>query len=323
MSSWWSVIGGGLVLLLSSGVDALAQDEGNLASRVESLFTLKCTECHGSQVPRPKGKFGYVTDLPRLRENPALLVQGKPLDSELYLLLTEGDEEFRMPPPIAREGPLTEEDKDLVRRWILAGAPAKDAVADPPAKSDIVPGEAPSVAKGVPPDVEPAEERPVSEEPASRAPTEVSAPPERWLVVTSKLHPLLVHFPIALVLCALLAELLSLGRESAGLRAACRYCLRLAAVAGPLAAFAGWWAGEFEGYHGFDRVILGIPLTTLDLHRWAGVASGSLPLVAAILERKPRRGLFRLVLLLNAAVIVFAAYHGGGLVYGEDHLPFF
>src|SRR4029077_11089327 len=41
----------------------------NLASAVRSIFSAKCTECHGSDLPRPKGRFGYVLDLERLAGN--------------------------------------------------------------------------------------------------------------------------------------------------------------------------------------------------------------------------------------------------------------
>jgi hypothetical protein len=38
----------------------------NLAFAVRNIFAAKCVECHGSDLPRPKGRFGYVLDLERL-----------------------------------------------------------------------------------------------------------------------------------------------------------------------------------------------------------------------------------------------------------------
>ena len=40
------------------------------AQQVHDIFEAKCLDCHGPELPRPKGKFGYVLDLKRVAENP-------------------------------------------------------------------------------------------------------------------------------------------------------------------------------------------------------------------------------------------------------------
>lgn len=99
-----------------SGTEAL-----ELAGSVHVIFDQKCSECHGSQLKEPKGEFGYVLDLQRVANNRDYLVRGQPEKSDLYRLVKDGE----MPPddnPKAR--PLTAEEKEIVRRWILAGAPS-------------------------------------------------------------------------------------------------------------------------------------------------------------------------------------------------------
>jgi mono/diheme cytochrome c family protein len=92
----------------------------NLASAVRNIFSAKCTECHGSDLPRPKGRFGYVLDLERLAGNSHLVVPFKPDESKLWMRVH--DEE--MPPAYAKAGSLTKEEKEAIRRWIESGSPA-------------------------------------------------------------------------------------------------------------------------------------------------------------------------------------------------------
>jgi uncharacterized membrane protein len=92
----------------------------NLAFAVRNIFSAKCTECHGSDLPRPKGRFGYVLDLERLAGNAQLVVPFKPDESRLWELVH--DEE--MPPAYAKAGSLTNEQKEVIRKWIESGSPA-------------------------------------------------------------------------------------------------------------------------------------------------------------------------------------------------------
>ena len=115
-----------VLLLLASAAAATAQqpvskDQAlDLAGNVHVIFEHKCNECHGSQLKKPEGKFGYVLDLKRMADNEDYVIRGKPQKSELFRLVNEGE----MPPDDhPKTPPLTGEEKDVVRRWIQAGAP--------------------------------------------------------------------------------------------------------------------------------------------------------------------------------------------------------
>jgi mono/diheme cytochrome c family protein len=95
-------------------------EPADLASAVRNIFSAKCVECHGSDLPKPKGRFGYVLDLERLAGNAHLVTPFKPDESKLWELVR--DEE--MPPEYARAGSLTREQKEVIRKWIEAGSPA-------------------------------------------------------------------------------------------------------------------------------------------------------------------------------------------------------
>jgi mono/diheme cytochrome c family protein len=98
---------------------AIASAEVNRADAVRGVFQARCAGCHGPDLPRPRGRFGYVLDLKRLAADPEKIVPGRPAESELWALV-EHDE---MPPSDAPRGPLAPSEKEAVRAWIAAGAP--------------------------------------------------------------------------------------------------------------------------------------------------------------------------------------------------------
>jgi uncharacterized membrane protein len=99
-----------------------------LASQVHAIFQARCTQCHGADLARPKGKFGYVLDLARVAANPKMVVPGNPVKSELYQTVFSNE----MPPAKDNLPPLTVEEKEIVKAWIEVGAPPGPPVVSPP-----------------------------------------------------------------------------------------------------------------------------------------------------------------------------------------------
>jgi mono/diheme cytochrome c family protein len=89
------------------------------AAAVRAVFQSKCTGCHGPDLPKPQGRFGYVLDLKRLAADREKVIPGRPAESELWALV-EHDE---MPPSDSPHGPLTPSQKETIRDWIAAGSP--------------------------------------------------------------------------------------------------------------------------------------------------------------------------------------------------------
>src|SRR5437868_15329723 len=88
-----------------------AASAGDLAAEVRSVFAAKCAACHGPDLAKPKGRFGYVLDLSRLAGNRELVVPSAPDESELWELVRRGE----MPPEDSPTGPLTAEQKEVIR----------------------------------------------------------------------------------------------------------------------------------------------------------------------------------------------------------------
>src|SRR3979409_256910 len=115
-----------LLCLAAAGVRAAepSQEGIRLAGRVHEIFEAKCLDCHGPELPRPKGKFGYVLDLKRMAENPDYIERGQPEKSELYKLVFND----QIPGEDANVPPLTKDEKAIVRNWIELGAPDAPAL---------------------------------------------------------------------------------------------------------------------------------------------------------------------------------------------------
>src|SRR5438270_10896462 len=137
------------------------------AAEVRAVFAAKCAGCHGPALAKPKGRFGYVLDLARVASNREMIVPAAPDESELWELVRRGE----MPPADSPTGPLTADEKETIRAWIAAGAPAPTSE---------------NASTILPPDATPSGATAVT----------------RTLRQLGRLHVVLVHFPIALLIAA-------------------------------------------------------------------------------------------------------------------------
>jgi len=281
------------ILLLALTSFARAADdkaEGvKLAGKVREIFEAKCLDCHGPELPRPKGKFGYVLDLKRVAENPDYVERGHPDKSELYKMVLHDD----MPGEDANVPPLTPEEKNIVKRWIELGAP------DAPAP---VAGEAsPAPAK-------------VAAETKPQMPLWKQA--LRWI---GRFHPVSTHFPVALMFVAVFAEGIAWFTRRDSWLQTVRFLVVLAAFGAIGAAVLGWINAYFASYTGQLAPIL-------KWHRWLGTSTAVWSLICAGLvminecrEGSKERQRFRGALLLGAALVGISGFLGSALIYGLDH----
>lgn len=132
-----------------------------------------------------------------------------------------------------------------------------------------------------------------------------------------KLHPLLLHFPIGLVLAAAAAELLAIVTQRTRWRVVAVANARVGAALAAVTAFAGW---ELTSASFVE------PSRLLEWHRWIGV-SGTVAAIGAALAsmrldaRSPRFAfVYRAALFAAAGLIGVAGHIGGMLVWGADFL---
>ncbi len=257
--------------------------ERDLATEVRSVFSAKCAGCHGPNLAKPKGRFGYVLDLERLARDPEKVIPSSPDESELWELVRLGE----MPPEESPAGPLSNLEKEIVHDWIAAGAPAdpiRSAAANPP------------------------DTNPPSSPPSLRTSMLRGAGP---------FHLLLLHFPIALLIAAAVAEFRGTVLGSRIPTPAVRFCVLLGAASAVITALLGWIYAA-NGHGAAAPQLLG-------LHRWIGTAAATWAVGTVLVsEWDERRGVrslgFRVWLFVGAFLVAVEGHIGGMLVHGEDFL---
>ncbi len=142
-----------------------------------------------------------------------------------------------------------------------------------------------------------------------------AATPEVLLETAGRLHPLVLHLPIGLLLLLAVLEVPRMLRRGAAGDGAggdrpplIRAAIWLAALTAAAAAFSGWHLAESPDY------VVG---RTLQLHRWLGVGVAAAAMIAAVAWTVRWTRGYRGFLLLAAATIIPAGHFGGVMTHGE------
>ncbi|PQO25733.1 hypothetical protein C5Y96_23260 [Blastopirellula marina] len=106
------------IICLSVSVARAADEKIDFATQIRPILSDRCFHCHGPDAQ------SRAADL-RLDEQDAAhdyaIVPGDPESSEVFLRLTDHDPEVRMPPPESNRT-VSQEEIELIRRWIKQGA---------------------------------------------------------------------------------------------------------------------------------------------------------------------------------------------------------
>lgn len=132
------------------------------------------------------------------------------------------------------------------------------------------------------------------------------------MLFLGRFHPLLVHFPIVLLLTAFVFQVLSRSHYFRGLRFSVLPLLVLGAFGAVLSAVTGFF---ISGEGGYDS-------SALARHQWAGITTAVLSLAAAAVKWKManQSGLMATVFIMLTMLVVFTGHLGAGLTHGEDFL---
>ncbi|MCF6285838.1 MAG: hypothetical protein L3K26_11660 [Candidatus Hydrogenedentes bacterium] len=142
----------------------------------------------------------------------------------------------------------------------------------------------------------------------------------RAIRFAGKFHPVVVHFPITLILVAALAEVIWLLTGRVPFSIVAHYGIRLGAVSVVAAVVLGWAAGNFANYPGELA-------DALFFHRWLGTATGVGTVLAASASWLSQRGdtgkrlvmAYRTLLFLSAGLVGATGHMGAVLIYGYEH----
>jgi uncharacterized membrane protein/mono/diheme cytochrome c family protein len=278
-TAWWRVL---LALACSlSGLLGAAEPVGDVASpfaaqffreRVEPVFVQNCYECHGNG--RKKGGLDMRTleSLLAGGNEGVVLIPGNVAKSSLVTSIRHehDDSELNMPP----DAKLPEQAIADVTRWVEMGAPW------PVGAETLTPTSATASAVAAP-----------------------GLPP-----FTGRLHPVIVHFPIACLLLSVLAESLVLLRGERW-----KPVTAFLLVIGALGAMAAVVSGT---------ILAERTTTEIVRHQLLGWVTMVGALTSACLLATPKRWPLRIAILATAALAGLTGHLGGALVYGSSWLGF-
>ena len=139
----------------------------------------------------------------------------------------------------------------------------------------------------------------------------------QWVFLfLGRLHPLAVHFPIGLLVTALLLEGLSLNGKRSGLREGINWMVYLGCIFSILSAVLGWLLSTFDNYTG----------DLLELHKNLGILTSVLASITAFILFKTCKGtisnyvFYRCSLLITVIILSITGHFGASLTHGEDFL---
>jgi uncharacterized membrane protein len=137
------------------------------------------------------------------------------------------------------------------------------------------------------------------------------------MTLLARLHPLLVHFPIALVIFAVGGEAVATLTGNRRWRSVAVANVRAGAAFAVIAAIAGWRLASASGVDASS---------ILEWHRWLGtigtVATVAAAVATARADGPPIAGLwtYRIALVGAASLVAATGHLGALLVWGADFL---
>ncbi len=132
-----------------------------------------------------------------------------------------------------------------------------------------------------------------------------------------RLHPLMVHFPVGLLVVAFVLEMLSLRGSREGLRDGIYAMVAIGAATAVLSCLLGWLLARAGGY----------TASTLQYHKWSGIATALFACFTYILLKKATRTrqteawrLYRISFGICIIGLTLAGHLGATLTHGAGYL---
>jgi len=132
-----------------------------------------------------------------------------------------------------------------------------------------------------------------------------------WLwTFLGRLHPMIVHFPISLLLVAFLLEIISWKRKGDDFHAAIKLLVLLGALSAVVAVVLGLLLSNSEEY--------GSEL--FPVHQWTGIATMVLASLTTLSYFRDTFHAKRIFLAVTVITVTLAGHYGAMLTHGEDYL---
>ena len=133
------------------------------------------------------------------------------------------------------------------------------------------------------------------------------------IISLGRLHPLLVHLPIGILVLAFLMELYFRKKNSGTENDIIKFTLASAAASAVLSVASGWLLGEDGGY---DE-------TLLFRHRWMAVGLAIGTTLLYFIKKYPKawsKNIYLPLFISVMALLGLTGHYGGSMTHGEDYL---
>jgi uncharacterized membrane protein len=135
-------------------------------------------------------------------------------------------------------------------------------------------------------------------------------PPPGIFLFIGRLHPLLVHLPIGMLMALAGMEIAARFSRFKNAATSAGFILALAAPLAVVTAACGWLLSLGGGY---DENLLA-------WHKWLGTGTAVMAVVAAILFWRGKIIAYRASLFIAVSLLMVAGHLGGSLTHGRDYL---
>ncbi len=132
-----------------------------------------------------------------------------------------------------------------------------------------------------------------------------------------RLHPMIVHFPIALIVFAAVLELFTLRKYNSKFRPGIQVLVLIGTISAVIAAIFGWLLADSDAIEG----------ELLDLHQQVGIATAVLSLLVLFFLQKTNKNpqsnqikLYRAFLFIATLGVSVSGHFGASLTHGEEFL---
>lgn len=133
-----------------------------------------------------------------------------------------------------------------------------------------------------------------------------------WLQAVGRMHPLLLHLPIGLLLLPVVLPLIRKRLPETGFYEINLFVLALGSFSAALTALMGFFLARESGYAS----------ELVDQHKWAGIGLSWMAygLFVWLKNRRQVSRIFQTGLLATVLVLILAGHMGAGITHGEDFI---
>ena len=129
-----------------------------------------------------------------------------------------------------------------------------------------------------------------------------------WLQPLGRMHPMVLHFPITLIVLLVLLDLFKTKIDAASYEKVHKALLYLTVLSTALSAVMGFFLSREESYAS----------DLMALHKWIGVAGSYLLFTVLFLD--PKKWGYKVALYGSLGIVFFAGHFGAGLTHGMNFL---